>query len=39
MLSPEQLHLCREITAALMRSPGAEMFNEPVDPKKQNAPN
>ena len=39
MLSPEQLHLCKEITAALMRSPGAEMFNEPVDPKKQNAPN
>ena len=39
MLSPEQLRLCKEITAALMRSPGAAMFNEPVDPKKQNAPN
>ncbi|EAY22735.1 Bromodomain containing protein [Trichomonas vaginalis G3] len=38
-LSPEQQQLCIEITAALKASPGAEMFNEPVDPKKQGAPN
>jgi hypothetical protein len=38
-LSKEQQRLCIEITAALKSFPGAEMFNEPVDPKKQNAPN
>lgn len=38
-LSKEQQRLCIEITAALKAFPGAEMFNEPVDPKKQNAPN
>lgn len=38
-ISPEQQKLCIDITMALKQSPGAEMFNEPVDPKKQNAPN
>jgi hypothetical protein len=38
-LSPEQQRLCLEITRRLRQSPAASVFNEPVDPKKQNLPN
>lgn len=38
-LSPEQQQMCLEITRKLRQSPAASVFNEPVDPKKQNVPN
>lgn len=38
-LSDDQLKLCLYITAELRKSPAASVFNEPVDPKKQNIPN
>ncbi|OHS96112.1 Bromodomain containing protein [Tritrichomonas foetus] len=38
-ISPDQLKLCIDITAKLRKSPAASVFNEPVDPKKQNIPN
>jgi hypothetical protein len=38
-LSAEQQRLCIEITRKLRQSPAANVFNEPVDPKKQNIPN
>lgn len=38
-LSDDQRKLCLYITAELRKSPAASVFNEPVDPKKQNIPN
>ncbi|KAK8894652.1 hypothetical protein M9Y10_023089 [Tritrichomonas musculus] len=38
-LSKEQQKQCLYITSELRNSPAASVFNEPVDPRKQNIPN